>query len=67
MTRDQAQPGTQVTWTRPDGTRQTGTVLAAPLDQSENVLVTWWDHTQRQRQNQLVPISRLRVVPEVGR
>jgi hypothetical protein len=65
VTRDQAQPGTQVAWTRPDGTHQTGVVLAAPADQSEHVLVTWRDRDGRT--NRLVPINRLRHIPEVGR
>jgi hypothetical protein len=64
VTRDQAQPGTQVTWDA--GPRHhTGTILATPADQSERVLVTW--HSHGQRQTLLLPIDQLRVVPEVGR
>ena len=64
MTRDQAQPGTRVTWDA--GPRhETGTILATPADQSERVLVAWFAYGQRQ--TLLLPLDQLRVVPEVGR
>jgi plastocyanin len=65
VTRDQAQPGTQVTWTDRAGEHHQGTILATPADQSERVLVTW--RASGQRWTLLLPIDQLRVVTEVGR
>lgn len=65
MTRDQAQPGTRVGWDIGNGRHQTGTILAAPADQSEHVLVTW--QVGSQRINRELALRGLRRIPEVGR
>jgi hypothetical protein len=65
MTRDQAQPGATVTWTAPGGGTQSGTVLAEPLDRTDQALIAWEDQRDGRRYVRHLPIASLRLVTEV--